>query len=90
MSLFQSSGLFRGVPRSGAGHFALGGKVTKTPPAPFGPDHRIVQSDACKGDTRLPLKYCGASGSLVIGAVSVRLRLTALGLRGGSFLLAGG
>ena len=62
MSLFQSSGLFRGGPRSGAGYFALGGKVTKTPPAPFGPDHRIVQSDACKGETRLPLNFRGPAG----------------------------
>ena len=37
MALFQPSGLFREIPRSGAGYFALGGKVTKTPPAPFGP-----------------------------------------------------
>ena len=62
MSLFQPSGLFRGIPRSCAGYFALGGKVTKTPPAPFGPDHRIVQSDACKGDTRLPLNFRGPAG----------------------------
>ena len=31
-------GLQGGIPRPGAGDFALGGKVTKTPPAPFGPD----------------------------------------------------
>ena len=33
-----SASLLRGIPRPGAGDFALGGKVTKTPPAPFGPD----------------------------------------------------
>ena len=32
MSIYQSLGLFRGIPCSGTGHFALGGKVTKTPP----------------------------------------------------------
>ena len=32
MSLYQSFRLFRDIPRSGAGYFALGGKVTKTPP----------------------------------------------------------
>ena len=62
MSLFQPFGLFRGIPRSGAGYFAPGGKVTKMPPAPFGPDHRIVQSDAGKGDTRLPLNFLGPAG----------------------------
>ena len=79
MALFQSSGLFRGGFRAvSAGYFALGGKVTKTPPAPFGPDHRFVQSDTSKGDARLPLKYRGASGSFVIGAAIYGLRLTAL------------
>ena len=90
MSLFQPFRLFGVVPRSGAGYFALGGKVTKTPPAPFGPDHRFAQSDACKGDARLPLKYLFASGSFVIGAAGIRLRLTALEMRDVSFFLVGG
>ena len=33
-------------------------------------------------DTGQPLKYCGASGSLVTGAVGYELRLTALGMKG--------
>ena len=75
---FQPSRLARKIPRLGAGYFALGGKVTKTPPAPFGPDHRFSQSDICKRDARLPLKYLFAFGLLVIGATIYELRLTAL------------
>ena len=37
----------------------------------------------------MPLKYCKASGSLVIGAVIILLRLTALVLRGTSVLWTG-
>ena len=75
ISLPGCLGVFRAV---SAGYFALGGKVTKTPPAPFGPDHRFVQSDTSKGDARLPLKYLFAFGLLVIGATIYELRLTAL------------
>ena len=32
------------IPRPGAGDFALGGKVTKTPPAPFGPDSPLLSN----------------------------------------------
>ena len=78
--LFSLSG-WRGIPCSGTGYFALGGKVTKTPPGrprtPF-----FTQSDTIRGDTGQPLKYLFASGSLVIGAVGYVLRLTALGLKG--------
>ena len=35
----------------------------------------------------MPLNFRGAYGSLVIGAVGIPLRLSALGLRGVSFLL---
>ena len=34
------------------------------------------------GDTGQPLNFCGASGLLVMGAVGIPLRLTALGLIG--------
>ena len=44
----------------------------------------FVQSDACKGDTRLPLNHLFAAGLLVIGAVIVLLRLPALGMAGTS------
>jgi len=36
--IFLAASLQGDIPRPGAGDFALGGKVTKTPPAPFGPD----------------------------------------------------
>ena len=56
MSLFQSSGLFRGIPRSGAGYFAHGGKVTKTPPGfprtPFCPIGR--KQGGCPVATEIP------------------------------------
>ena len=80
MALYQPSKLFGNIPCSGTGYFALGGKVTKTPPGrprtPF-----FTQSDTIRGDTGQPLKYLFASGSLVIGAVGIPLRLTALGMR---------
>ena len=46
-------------------------KVPKNTPAPFGLDPRFVQSDGIRFDTGQPLKYHGASGLLVIGAVGV-------------------
>ena len=77
MPLYQPSGLFRGIPCPGTGYFALGGKVTKTPPGtprtPF-----FVQSVGIGFGTGQPLKYLFASGFFVIGAVRHALRLSAL------------
>ena len=71
-----------GLPGPDPGDFLYAQKVTKKalgrPQTPF-----FVQSDTCKGDTQLPLRRRGASGSLVIGAVSISLRLSPLGLRVG-------
>ncbi len=61
MSLYQFFGLFRGIPCSGTGYFALGGKVTKTPPGTPRPP-MFAQSDAIRGDTQLPLKYRWPAG----------------------------
>ena len=73
MSLFQSSGLFRGGPRSGAGYFALGGKVTKTPPGfPRTPFCPIGRSQV---RTAQPLKRHFLH--LICGGYLVQLRLTA-------------
>ena len=44
------------------------------------PDPGLVQSVCIRGDTGQPLKYCKASGSLVIGQVENELRLSALGM----------
>ena len=60
----------------------------KTPPGrprtPF-----FVQLDTCKGDDQLPLKFCKASGSRVIGLAGHALRLTALGLKDFAGFLSG-
>ena len=58
-------------------YFSFAGKVGKSalgrPQTPF-----FIQSDTIRFDTGQPLKYLFASGSLVIGTLRVRLRLTAL------------
>ena len=83
MSLYQPFRLFKGIPRSGADYFALGGKVIKTPPGtprtPFCPIGRLQGRYPVATET-LPGRW-----PLVIGAVVYPLRLTALGLRGASF-----
>ena len=65
--------------------FLAAQKWGKKPPAPFGLDPAFVQSDASRFAAAQPLNFCGASGLLVIGAVSVSLRLTALVLIGVSY-----
>ena len=83
MPLYQPFKLFRGIPRSGADYFALGGKVIKTPPGTPRTPFCLIG--------RLPGRYPVATETLpgrwplVIGAVVYPLRLTALGLRGVSF-----
>ena len=50
------------IPRSGAGDFALGGKVTKTPPAPFGPDSpplsNTLPDEELLGPVNYPIFFC--------------------------------
>ena len=70
MSLFQPSRLFAsGGPTFGRPK--VGGKTAGGTPDPL----FFVQSVTIRGDAWLPLKYLFASGSLVIGAVDVLLRL---------------
>ena len=45
------------IPRSGAGDFALGGKVTKTPPAPFGPDSPPLSDTLPAEEFPCPMNY---------------------------------
>ena len=80
MALYQPSKLFGNIPCSGTGHFALGGKVTKTPPG-------TPRSPFCligRYQRRYPVATELLQGRwpLVIGQASRELRLTALGLMG--------
>ena len=69
-----------GLPGPDPGNFLYAQKVTKKAPGrPWTPV--FAQSVSIRFDTAQPLKYLFASGSLVIGAVSIQLRLTALVLR---------
>ena len=69
-----------GLPGPDLGDFLYAQKVTKKAPGrPWTPV--FAQSVSIRFDTAQPLKYLFASGSLVIGAVSIQLRLTALVLR---------
>ena len=61
--IFQFSG-FRGSFQRGfhprtPGNFCTHKSHQK---APGDPDPAFVQSDACRGDTRLPLNFCKAAG----------------------------
>ena len=80
--------LLPGLPAPDPGNFLYAQKVTKKAPGrprtPF-----VVQLDTCKGDDQLSLKFCKASGSLVIGLAGHALRLTALGLRDFAGFLSG-
>ena len=60
--------VFRAVPRSGAGYFALGGKVTKAPPAPFGPDHRLCRT-AVRVKSCECLRTADSFGFLIYGTI---------------------
>ena len=84
MSLYQFFGLFRGIPCSGTGYFALGGKVTKTPlgrpQTPF-----VCPIGRHQGRYPIATEIPLACWPLVIGAVGHELRLTALGLMVVSF-----
>ena len=76
--LIQHFRLFGDFPCSGTGHFALGGKVTKTPPGfprtPFCPIGRL------QGRFPVATEFLPGRWPLVIGAEVYPLRLTALGL----------
>ena len=84
--LFSLPG-WRSIPCSGTGYFALGGKVTKTPPG-F-PRTPICPIGRHQGRFPVATEILPGRWPLVIGAVVYPLRLTALGLRGVSFWEAG-
>ena len=87
MSLYQSFRLFRDIPRSGAGYFALGGKVTKTPPGT--PRTPICPIGRYQGRHPVATEFLLGLRPPRNRSVSVPLRLSPLGLRVISFLLAG-
>ena len=77
MSLFQPFRLFASG-RPTFGRPKVGGKTAGETPGPL----LFAQSVTIKFRTGPPLKYCKASGLLVIGAVGDQPCLTALGLIG--------
>ena len=78
--LYRPFRLVKNIPCSGTGYFALGGKVTKTPPG-F-PRTPICPIGCLQGRYPVATEFLPGRWPLVFGAEIYPLRLTALVLRG--------